>query len=246
MWLLLAFVRERRLRKQAYLTGRLPIRSVLPHEIDPVFATGPHGPTRATEVAFIGRGQYDVAGGTSDAEAWILAVLAKGARRIFEFGTCTGKTTYLFARNAPSDAIITTVTLGPGDVQRYQRGAHDSRQETRFAMEESAFTEFLYSHTDVECKIVQLFADSKELDVAPWRRSMDIVFIDGSHAYSYVVSDSSKAMEMVAAGGLILWHDYAGRSHAPGAYRALNELARRTPLVRIEGTSLIAYRQPVA
>jgi hypothetical protein len=27
-------------------------------------------------------------------------------------------------------------------------------------------------------------------------------------------------------------------------YRALNELAQRLPLVRIEGTTLVAYRQP--
>jgi hypothetical protein len=50
----------------------------------------------------------------------------------------------------------------------------------------------------------------------------------------------------VAPGGLVLWHDYAGPRHAPGVYRALNELARRLPLVRLEGTTLVAYRRPAA
>ena len=72
----------------------------------------------------------------------------------------------------------------------------------------------------------------------------DLVFVDGSHAYSYVVSDSEKALQLVAPGGLVLWHDYAGPRHAKGVFRALNELARRIPLVRIEGTTLVAYRKP--
>lgn len=30
----------------------------------------------------------------------------------------------------------------------------------------------------------------------------------------------------------------------PGVYRAVNELAQRLPLVRIQGTSLASYRRP--
>jgi hypothetical protein len=70
------------------------------------------------------------------------------------------------------------------------------------------------------------------------------VFVDGSHAYSYVKSDSERALALVRPGGLVLWHDYSGPSHSPGVYQALNELAERLPLVRIEGTMLAAYRQP--
>jgi hypothetical protein len=71
------------------------------------------------------------------------------------------------------------------------------------------------------------------------------VFVDGSHAYSYVVSDSERALRLVSPGGLVLWHDYAGPRHSPGVYRALNELAERLPLVRITGTALAVYRRPV-
>jgi hypothetical protein len=67
--------------------------------------------------------------------------------------------------------------------------------------------------------------------------------VDGSHAYSYVRSDSRKALEMVAPGGLILWHDYRGMFKPRGVYRALNELAKEVPLVHIKGTSLIAHRR---
>jgi len=237
-------LRQRAVRKQRNLFGEWPIRRVSPETVDPVLRPGPFGPTRDTEVAFIGRGPYVVDGGTSDAEAWLLAVLAKGARTMFEFGTCTGKTAYLWARNSPPDARVITVTLAPDHLSDYRQEATDDPVDVEFALKESSHTEFLYSGSDVAAKVEQLFADSKALDVSPWAGRCDLVFVDGSHAYSYVVSDSAKALELVAPGGLVLWHDYAGPRHAPGVYRALNELAQRLPLVRLEGTTLVAYRRP--
>jgi predicted O-methyltransferase YrrM len=185
-----------------------------------------------------------VDGGTSDAEAWILAVLARRARRMFEVGTCTGKTAYLWARNSPEGAKVTTVTLAPDHLGDYRTEASDDPTDVQFALRESSHTEFLYSGTPVASKVEQLFADSKTLDISPWAGQCDLVFVDGSHAYSYVVSDSAKALELVAPGGLVLWHDYAGPRHASGVFRALNELAQKIPLVRIEGTTLVAYRKP--
>jgi predicted O-methyltransferase YrrM len=240
----LAQLRTRAVRKQRNLFGEWPIRRVPPESVDPILRPGPFGPTRETEVAFIGRGPYVVDGGTSDAEAWILAVLAKRARTMFEFGTCTGKTAYLWARNSPDDARVITVTLAPDHLSDYREEAADDPLDVQFALKESSHTEFLYSASPVATKVEQLFADSKALDVSPWAGRCDLVFVDGSHAYSYVVSDSAKALELVAPGGLVLWHDYAGPRHAAGVYRALNELAQRLPLVRLEGTTLVAYRRP--
>jgi predicted O-methyltransferase YrrM len=202
------------------------------------------GPSRETEVAFMGRGPYVVEGGTTDSEAWILAVLAKRANLLFEFGTCTGKTAYLWARNAPSSARIVTITLAPDNVADYKPESSDDAKDQEYAVRESSHTSFMYSGTAVESKVEQLFGDSKTLDVTPWAGQCDIVFVDGSHAYSYVVSDSEKALELVRPGGLVLWHDYAGPKHSPGVYRALNELAARLHIVRIQGTALAAYRRP--
>jgi hypothetical protein len=242
--LAIGHLRHRAVRKQRNLFGEWPIPRVPPETVDPVLRPGAFGPTLETEVSFIGRGPYVVDGGTSDAEAWILAVLAKRARRMFEFGTCTGKTAYLWARNSPAEAKVVTVTLAPDHLSDYREEGTDDPQDVQFALKESSHTEFLYSGSAVAAKVEQLFADSKALDVAPWAGSCDLVFVDGSHAYSYVVSDSAKALELVAPGGLVLWHDYAGPRHAAGVYRALNELAQRLPLVRLEGTTLVAYRRP--
>ena len=209
-------------------------------ELDRRFRPDELGATRATEVTYIGRGTIRVPGGTSDTEAWILAALAKGARRLFEFGTCTGKTAYLWARNQPPDGTVTTLTLGPDQHDAYQAAAKDDPVAERYAKQESRFTRFLYSGTDVEAQIQQLHGDSKQFDDTTYAGSCDVVFVDGSHAYSYVVSDSAKALRMVRPGGLVLWHDYSPES--PGVFQALNELARRIPLRHIQGTTLVAFR----
>ena len=243
--LLRLYLRERAQRRHRPLLGDWPIRTVTLEEIDPVFRTGPFGPGLATEVAFVLKGPFSVQGGTSDLEAWILAVLAKNAQRLFEFGTCTGKTAYLWARNAPASARIITLTLPPEGKTEYRAGSDDDAAEREVALSESGFATFLYTGTAAETKIEQLYGDSKTIDTTRWAGSCDLVFVDGSHAYSYVVSDSAKALELVRPGGLVLWHDYAGANHSAGVYRALNELAARLPLVRIDHTKLVAYRRPI-
>jgi predicted O-methyltransferase YrrM len=225
------------------LLGRLPIRTIGVEEVDSVFVPNQMGPTLATEVRMIGG---VAVGGTSSLEAWILAALAKNAQRMFEFGTCTGRTTYAWAANSPDAARIATLTLAPDEHETYQHQGTDHRRDTRHALRESHFQQFYYSGTDVEAKIEQLYGDSKQFDPEPYAGTCDLIFIDGSHAYSYVVSDTEKALTMLAPGGLILWHDYRGPHQAAGVYRALNELAERLPLRRIADTSLVVYRKPAA
>jgi predicted O-methyltransferase YrrM len=177
----------------------------------------------------------------------VLAVLSKHIDRAFEFGTCTGKTAYLWARNSQPNARITTLTLAPEQAKSASYGAGDSRKAGKRAEDESAFTKFLYSGTDVESKITQLYGDSKEFDETPYAGSCDLVFIDGSHAYSYVESDTQKALRMLRPGGVIVWHDYRwpGGS-AKGVYEYLNRLRAELPLKHLRGTNMVAYRAPSA
>ena len=95
-----------------------------------------------------------------------------------------------------------------------------------------------------EAKIEQLYGDSKSFDASPYAERCDLVFVDGSHAYTYVKNDSEKAFAILRPGGIVLWHDYHGPRRAPGVWRALNELSRDLDLVHIAGTSLVAYRKP--
>ena len=236
--------RLRTAKRQQGLSAPWRIPRKQPEELDPVFAPGPYGPTLDTEVHFVGGGGANVRGGTTDVEAWVLAVLAKRATTLFEFGTCTGKTTYLWARNSPPHARVTTLTLAPDEHGAYVAGADDDPRATGWALQESQFTRFLYTGTDVERKVTQLYGDSKAFDETPFVDSCDLIFVDGSHAYSYVVSDSRKALRMVRPGGIVLWHDYGGPAWAADVYRALNELSEKIPLLHIAGTKLVAYRRP--
>jgi predicted O-methyltransferase YrrM len=237
-------VRARHIRKQRGLFGPWPIPRIAVNELDNAFHLGPFGPTPAAEVIFIGRGNLPVLAGTSDYEAWILSVLSKSAETIVEIGTGTGKTAYLMAMNSPASAHITTMTLHPDQTSDYKSSPGDDPEGTKDAVKEAAFTDFLYSGTEAETKITQLFADSKIFDETPFINKCDLVFIDGAHTYSYVVSDSDKAMRMVRPGGLVLWHDYHGPNRAKDVYRALNEFSKAHPLLHIVGTNMVAYRKP--
>lgn len=234
---------QRKAYRLAHKVAGGAIGMITPPELDGVFEFTEHGFARSTAVLYIGRGSMSVIGATSDYEAWILAVLAKRASRIFEFGTCTGRTTYLMAANAADDATVTTLTLPPAERDTYQAGEKDSTQALDNALAESAFTSFLYSGSDVEHKVRQLFMDSKQLDVTEHSGQYDLIFIDGSHAYSYVKSDTEMAMRMIRPGGIIAWHDYRGSyGDTKDVYVYLNELAATKKLKLIEGTSLVVYR----
>jgi hypothetical protein len=67
------------------------------------------------------------------------------------------------------------------------------------------------------------------------------MFVDGSHSYEYVLSDTEAAWKMVKSGGLILWHDYDSRWW-PGVTRALNQLQSQDPrfgrIRRIDNSAL--------
>ena len=232
-----------RLHRGKRLTKKHFIAKVPPEKFDSKFSIQDFGYTRDCEVHFIGR-SIDLPGETSDREGFILSVFAKSAKSIFEFGTCSGKTSYLLARNSPEEAIITIITLGPDQLNMYSGMQQiDNSDASESALSESIFKRFVYSGSEVESKIVQLFNDSKCFNEKDYIGKCDIIFIDGSHAYSYVKSDTEKALKMISEGGVILWHDYGSNSGAvEGVTKYLHELSKQLKLFWIEDTSLIAYR----
>lgn len=235
-WAVKFALKERTRRKGRPWPDRSPVLLGSPQDIDPVFTPGPLGYGRETEVALIG----DTGGTatTSETEAWILCVLARRSKRIFEFGTCTGRTAYLLARNAPADAEVITITLSPESVGQYAPDDTDtgSARWAEIAARESVYADFYYERTDVAPKVRQLIGDSKAFDEALYEGSCDLIFVDGSHAYSYVKSDSEKALRMARPGGIVVWHDFSPA--CPGVWRYLNEIGRTRELIHIRGTRL--------
>ncbi|HEX6573360.1 MAG TPA: class I SAM-dependent methyltransferase [Gemmatimonadaceae bacterium] len=176
-------------------------------------------------------------GNVSEKELVIISrmVAHRKPSRIFEIGTFDGRTTANLAANAAGDRTVFTIDL-PADEMSKLTVPVDERE---IAYIEKAVSGARYKGTSVEMSIVQLYGDSARFDFSEYRKSIDFVFVDASHAYEYVMSDSLNAIEMLRDKGVIVWHDY-GRWD--GVTAALHKLRREnTAFARlkwIEGTTL--------
>jgi predicted O-methyltransferase YrrM len=78
-------------------------------------------------------------------------------------------------------------------------------------------------------EILKSFSQEPSLIEALYRQkiSIDILFIDGDHSYSAVISDFQIYEPLVASGGYIIFDDYHDHAHSPDVHHAVNELAQR-------------------
>ncbi len=171
----------------------------------------------------------------------IVTALAKllECERVFEFGTYRGDTTWLLAHNLPSARIYTLDLGGPDVAQHAQLELTDPELVTHWDRGER------FRGTPEGRGITQLFGDSATFDFSPYEQKMDLVYIDASHSYSYVRSDTEAALGMISELGTILWDDYTGYS---GVFAYLNELAPALegPIFHLMDTRLALYsRWPV-
>ena len=87
-----------------------------------------------------------------------------------------------------------------------------------------------------------MLGDSTKLD---WKTELagpfDLIFIDGGHKYDAVRRDTQNAMESVATGGLIVWHDYG---MIQDVSRAVDEAAVHMRVSAIRGTRLAVAFAP--
>ena len=87
-----------------------------------------------------------------------------------------------------------------------------------------------------------MLGDSAAFDYSPYRNNCSLIFVDGSHAYNYGLSDTRAALEMVEPGGVIVWLDYGIWK---GVTEALEEMeaAERLGPRNFKGTSLVVWRK---
>jgi predicted O-methyltransferase YrrM len=170
-------------------------------------------------------------GNVSFDELVVIATLTRHLKPkiVFEFGTFDGNTTLQMARNSPSDCVIYTLDLPEGQHRAMLRlDPGDTlmmgNSMVRFQGREEAR------------KIRVLRSDSATYDYSSLRKKVDLVFIDGAHSYEYVANDTEKGLEMLARGGVIVWHDYMVWNDVTDY---LNERSGRLSLKHIRGTSLV-------
>ena len=167
----------------------------------------------------------NIVGMTSDYEAWIISTLSKVSKNIFEFGTCSGKTTYLMALNSSEDTKITTITLNPNEINNIQKFDKDNDSSYRNIKNESIYDKFLFSGTSEEKKIKVIFINSLDFKNTEFKEKIDFIFIDGGHTYSVVKNDSEKSFEMLKPNGIILWHDYVpGKRSSSDVVKYINSI----------------------
>ena len=185
-----------------------------------------------------------IVGMTSDYEAWILSTLSKLSKEIFEFGTCSGKTTYLMALNSTSDTNITTITLEPENTSNFKVDRTDNKISLRNILHESIYKNFLFSNKNFEKKIKVIFQDSRLFEEKEFLNKVDLIFIDGGHTYSLVKNDSEKSLNMIKKNGIIIWHDYnPEKKSCRDNVKYLHELSKKIEIFHIEGTSMCFYRK---
>jgi Methyltransferase domain len=155
----------------------------------------------------------------STIELSILAILVRHfqPQRVVEFGTAEGRTTLNLAVYLPPGGEVVTIDLPSG----------------------SSTGKWRYLKYPASEHVRQLLGDVSEFDWTPYRHTAGLVFSDACDLYPQFVKETAAAFEVVAPGGVILWHDYGY-----GRYRTryLNELRRKWPICHIEGTHLACLR----
>jgi hypothetical protein len=151
-----------------------------------------------------------------------------GAKIILEIGTFDGFTALNLAANIGPQGKVHTVDLPPAPERNNPDNPYAPYEVgSQFKGEPEAL------------KIEQLWADSTKADWRTFGGPFDMIFIDGSHDYRDVITDSGNALRHLRPGGTVFWHDYG---HFLGVSMAVDELARDHPIAVIKGTRVACFR----
>jgi Methyltransferase domain len=175
-----------------------------------------------------------------------LAVLASAAaatrtgEEIIEIGTFDGRTTLNLAVNSRPHLNVFTLDLPPDVAPKFALAQGESAfvQKPRSGRH---FREVPAEWAAAARRITQLFGDSAAFDWSAHFGRAGLVFVDGSHAYDYVIADTDTALRLVANKGMVIWHDYGVWD---GVTRALEEIeaSRHLGLRHVRGTSLVVWQ----
>jgi predicted O-methyltransferase YrrM len=145
--------------------------------------------------------------------------VGKTARRILEVGTYRARTTYALQINRP-EAVIVSYDIQVLESEYRRRLSKEPKVSLRHAS----------------------FSESG--DALRQEEKFDFIFIDGSHQFVHVIEDSLLALDLVAPGGIILWHDYRPNDYSTEALRvpeALSILARAHAIHAVSNTTCAVY-----
>jgi predicted O-methyltransferase YrrM len=131
-------------------------------------------------------------------------------KRIFEIGTFDGRTTINLAQNTPKETQVFTLDLPVDQVnltklKLYSKPEID-RDDTRYINKQEIGLR--YKKYSEKKKITQLLGDSATFNFNAYCKSMDFIFVDGSHSKDYVKNDTEVALRLANNNSVVMWHDY--------------------------------------
>lgn len=184
-----------------------------------------------------------ISGDVNLAELAVLASAAAAASAgdVIEIGTFDGRTTLNLAVNAPPQARVFTLDLPPEAAPKFDL-APGERAYVEKPRSGGRFLDAPPAWAPAARRITQLMGDSAAFDWSAHVGRAGLVFVDGSHAYDYVMADSDTALRLVTDKGMVIWHDYGVWE---GVTRALEQIeaSRHLGLRHVRGTSLVAWRK---
>ena len=145
--------------------------------------------------------------------------VGRNARRILEVGTYRARTTYALHINCPEATLVSY------DIQ----------------VLDSEYRQLLSNNSNVSLRHASFSASGEELRL---EEKFDFLFIDGSHQFEHVIEDSLLALNLVAPGGIILWHDYRPNDYRTDTLRvpeALTIIARTHPIHAVINTTCAVF-----
>ena len=219
--------------RRRHLIARLAREADYPAPVPATLPVVPIGQITSEHTSVVLPCPEAVDGNVSLLELIVLSRLVRerSPAAIFEIGTFNGRTAVTLAENAPESTTVYTLDL-PRDAPTSLPILSGERKY----VDKSQSGDWVRGSPHAG-KVRQLFGDSATFDFSHYK--VDLVFVDGSHAYDYVISDSRRALSMLRPGGMIVWHDYAEWDDVT---RALGDLSTQDPkfrsLRRVAGTSL--------
>lgn len=170
-----------------------------------------------------------VAGTSLDAyEIFCICAIERFTRasKALEIGTDEGNTTLNLAANVEPGGTVVTVDV-PDDWPGHKNLNPKRKLGSQF------------EGTPQAGVIEQILGDSAELDWGELGGPFDLILIDGSHDYECVQQDTDNALAHLAAGGVVIWHDYGALRPVS---RVVDEVARERPVCALRGTRLAVLR----
>jgi Methyltransferase domain len=154
---------------------------------------------------------------------------------VFEIGTFDGRTALNMAFNLDGGGKVFTLDLPKASLP----GASLAILQDELTYIDKETPGIRIKNSAVSNKIVQLLGDSATFDFSSLPK-INFIFIDGSHAYDYVIKDSLNSIAKIEDKGIIVWHDYGSWTEVT---LALNFLHQNNPLFKdirqIENTSIV-------